>query len=946
MNDTGVVTRIIALAMAASLAAGAFAYGGSGGSQWLAMDTEHFTIVYEAPDQGWANEITAFAEEAYGLVTSYFDSYPERVTVILRGRRAIANAMFTWIPPYVELCVSPPLTATFGSMGTDWLRIEFIHEFTHCVHLMNDDSGAARASAFIGSAYASFGMVGLPAWAVEGITTNLETAFSGAGRGRSTYFEALYKACAVGQEFPRLEEASAAGPYVEPPGRHYAIGYVFVAWLRARFGSGIFASIERERHATGSSFEAAVEKATGESVYALYDRMRLELALKYAEYLAIPGGTIVTPYEPGADWYAPSRFLGASALLAKTEPGRFAGVVRLDVATGEYETVCEGISSATFASSADGASLAWTAAISRSGSVDETATRVFLTDASGSSDATSSPGSYTHPSLSDDGRTLVAIRLDGARSELVTIGDPGTAPRGEAVSVWSRADAIAMFPSVSPDGSSVAFVASTAAGWELVVLALEAGIERRYWIDAAARSSLFEADGPGDRTKASLSGPRWASDGSLLVASDARGSWEGFRLRLEEGVAIPVANDPAGVLLTLEGNGSLWYSAYTHRGFVLKRVDPETGAGVPLDQSPIALGRSEPEAIERGPIGRFAKAAAEAEPAIPARRFIDVPRHVATVAFPAIVEYDGDIAFGFALAHASLFLPLASEVYGGGALAAIAYYPTLGQFDGAASAELKLGGVDVGAYWLRAFGGGEATGFSSADTARIALSIDASEADYRSERAWSAEVGAHAVARASAPYAFPAFDPSVSIAYSGALYAGVSWASRLFLSPEDTIGAYALSATGYGGLLGSIGAYSGGAAAFGISARLPLLGPFGAGLAATASWSSGGPEACRPDPVGFRLPDSGSDWVVSIAASLLAPFSFGTFEFRAHYDVALTANGPVPVDGVLYLASSLMLGYGFQAVRVGIAWSWSPQGGLAHIAFPFVEFTAPFAFDL
>ena len=52
-------------------------------SGWLVTETEHFKIIYEQFSTESVIEITEFCEDVYNSVTSFFNSYPEKIILVI-----------------------------------------------------------------------------------------------------------------------------------------------------------------------------------------------------------------------------------------------------------------------------------------------------------------------------------------------------------------------------------------------------------------------------------------------------------------------------------------------------------------------------------------------------------------------------------------------------------------------------------------------------------------------------------------------------------------------------------------------------------------------------------------------------------------------------------------------------------------------------------------------
>ena len=60
-------------------------------SGWLETETEHFRIIYEEMSVESVIEITNFCEDVYTSVTTFFNSYPEKIVLVIHDRIDTSN---------------------------------------------------------------------------------------------------------------------------------------------------------------------------------------------------------------------------------------------------------------------------------------------------------------------------------------------------------------------------------------------------------------------------------------------------------------------------------------------------------------------------------------------------------------------------------------------------------------------------------------------------------------------------------------------------------------------------------------------------------------------------------------------------------------------------------------------------------------------------------------
>ncbi len=912
---------------------------------WFVAATEHVEIVYSASTADEAAELASFAEEAYARVTGYFDSTPPgKIRVVLSDRSDFPDGYLSGFPRHVFISVNGVSGAENGLPDGNWLELVFTHELTHCVDLYHEDALATKLGTVFGPVISGFTAAGTPPWASEGITTNLETAFGSGGRGRSRFFELFYRAAILEQEYWRLDEASDSGPLATPDGRWYVSGYVFVAYLRNRFGSDVYARIERERHRSFLSFDAAVEKVTGFRADALYDDLRLELARRYADRLALPDGIRVTPRRTAAHYYPPAWIGDGSMILYRRVPDGLAAVVRYDEATGSETVLFEAaVPSFALSASADGTTLAYVAA-EYDGSLGKDATirgdlwrwraPASSTQRAGAPERLTRSGGFAGVALSPDASRIVAVRVEGPGSRIVEVLPDGSyAPlfppdgSGERVTVAE--------PSFSPDGKTVAFAIGGPRGMELGLLDLGTREVTRYAIPAAPVSSLFGVD-PGDPSvdRAAVILPRFDADGSVLFGCDVDGSLAVYRYVPGSDEAILAVEDPVGAYCAVPSPEGLVYGSMSYRGWILKRpgtVAPERRVAVKETDGPAAT--------------RPAFAPPNGD------RFLNAPVPALVTPYPNAIGTADRLEWGAGAAAVFASLPLASPEPDTMAFLAAGWFFAPAQPSFAASLVTRAGPFRLMAVAMRQ-PGYDADGFfalSEAAGGFIVLPL-VETSRYPATRALSVGVGGSFARTTTDADSFPFMETpeDASVSTLGTVSALISFAylkAGVPLSPlrsEQFTASLTFAAAPDADGIDGVSIVAGLVAA-------KTAGPFGFAADADWVWRTGGPRVVTPGLLGFGDSELGSpetfDAQGVAGVSFLAPLGGSALELRAETFAAHDGAWRIAPD--LYLDAGLRVGLPESFLRFGVAFRVDPtlkrELGESDVAY-YVSFRMPFGF--
>lgn len=204
---------------------------------------------------------------------------PPRTHVILADQSELANGSATPLPRNtIFLTSAAPSGSEFIGRSPDWLRLVFIHEFTHIVHLDRAKGWARAGRAVFGRIPLSFPNLFLPTWQIEGLASWQESELTGEGRGHAGDFLLIeHEAARVG----RLEPIDRVnGGLIDWPGGQapYAYGLGFHEYLADRFGA---ATVGRLANATAGRLpffgSTSFRTVYGESLGTLWAAYRSEL---------------------------------------------------------------------------------------------------------------------------------------------------------------------------------------------------------------------------------------------------------------------------------------------------------------------------------------------------------------------------------------------------------------------------------------------------------------------------------------------------------------------------------------------------------------------------------------------------------------------------------------------------------------------------------------------
>ncbi|MBO4859036.1 MAG: hypothetical protein J5527_11045 [Treponema sp.] len=559
---------------------------------WKKAETEHFQFFYEDAMRETAEDYALIADDAWNKIAKIYSPPQDKTNVYIVGRTNTVNAYTFFSPPYIEMFDTPFLDSVF-TFRTDWKKLFFTHELIHIANVNFEDRNKILPKVMGNYAY-SFDLLGVNGWALEGLTTVLETELTEGGRGRSPYWELEYKA-------PTLDNAFISytniGQEEEPPyGQIYVMGYLIMRSIADRWGLDALADIERNRKLLGS-WEDSVKLVTGQYAQDIYRDVRIALMKKYADERKIPEGQIISSRNNKTFYFKPAIIFDDGTLITlRSAPGQRGAVVKLDPSarsgsnylsdtkpeedlnTVFKETILTeyGFSGEDSVTADENMTIYYS---SFEQSMDQRfGTSVELpifkwTKDDGAKQLTKH-GSFDQPSVSRDGKVLVAVNLKGRNTRLVKI-DTET---GAVYSLLEDKNLSFAQPAVNDDGTKIAFLVLD--GHRARVAVMDTAAPDKYTIVANDDEKIFDP-----------TYPVWQKDGKLTFCCNYRGRLEIFEVDVDgkdeaEGKStltpVPVVADPIGATWAYKNEKGIFYASHASSGDVIK-IKPASEWGVVPD---------------------------------------------------------------------------------------------------------------------------------------------------------------------------------------------------------------------------------------------------------------------------------------------------------------------------------------------------------------------------
>jgi hypothetical protein len=196
-------TRVVA-AVLCSLTCTSLAEAAAPRLEWRTVVTPRFRVHYHEGTEALAGQVAGWAEPTLDLLVELLGHHPHvPIHVVITDETDAPNGFAEVLPQNIVTLFAavPHPFSTLGDYG-DFMRLLFIHELTHVVHLDTISGLPAWVNAVLGKQWAP--NLVQPSWFIEGVAVYTESRFTPGGRNRSPYVDMLVRSQILGDQFPDL----------------------------------------------------------------------------------------------------------------------------------------------------------------------------------------------------------------------------------------------------------------------------------------------------------------------------------------------------------------------------------------------------------------------------------------------------------------------------------------------------------------------------------------------------------------------------------------------------------------------------------------------------------------------------------------------------------------------------------------------------------------------
>ncbi len=208
------------------------------------LSTASFDIHFHQAEEALARRLAAIAEQTAADLEPAFGRPHGRVHVILVAQHDFSNGWATPFPfDVIEILAPAPRGDSTIGNTSDWLRLVFVHEYTHILHLDRSRGWFAGLRRVFGRHPVTMPNLFTPAWQIEGLATFEESARTHEGRLHAGDFRSLLDRAATAGSFASLDEASSARIDWPSGTTPYLYGALFHEYLARTYGEAALSKL-------------------------------------------------------------------------------------------------------------------------------------------------------------------------------------------------------------------------------------------------------------------------------------------------------------------------------------------------------------------------------------------------------------------------------------------------------------------------------------------------------------------------------------------------------------------------------------------------------------------------------------------------------------------------------------------------------------------------------
>ncbi len=215
------------------------------------IETDHFVIHFHQGLNDIARRAAFISEDVHRKLSPELKWTPtEKTQIVILDNTDFANGLTTVLPyNAIYIFTVPPLPDMTIGEYDDWLEIVIMHEYAHVLTMDPVRGYSAVMRKIFGKTLPGYDPLSLflslfttppnvfmPYWWLEGMATWAETEFSTMGRGRSSYYDMVFRMSVLEDRIPRIDKFNGDVPYWPDGSIPYMYGLLLERYIAQQYG--------------------------------------------------------------------------------------------------------------------------------------------------------------------------------------------------------------------------------------------------------------------------------------------------------------------------------------------------------------------------------------------------------------------------------------------------------------------------------------------------------------------------------------------------------------------------------------------------------------------------------------------------------------------------------------------------------------------------------------
>jgi len=430
--------------------------------KWRQINASGFQLIYPIEFEHEAQRMANTVSHIFPNIGNSLGRQKTSIPILLQNQGVIANGFVQLGPKKSEFYSTPP--QQFDSQ--DWLNNLAVHELRHVAQF--DKLSAGRLYPFPEQVYLAWFGLSIPTWFFEGDAVSTETSLTKAGRGRQPSWIMPYRTSLLEEKKLSYSKAYFGSEKDITPG-YYQLGYLIASNIRKQYGKEIFETILtdiQKRPFRLYPFSNSLKKFTGKGSHQWFKDTQDSIKKSWLSQKTLTSSATYFPINKPAkintNYYLPVKLEDGRILTLKQSKAETAHFITIEKNGKESNLLHIAYQEQPWFSYANG-KIVWDEVRYDPRYRQRSYSTVCTYDLkTGRTNKLSSKSRLFSPSLSDDGKKIVAVKINLANeSKLVELD----AKNGALLRTFSNPDnLILQTPSYNNTGLLISFISVTEKG--------------------------------------------------------------------------------------------------------------------------------------------------------------------------------------------------------------------------------------------------------------------------------------------------------------------------------------------------------------------------------------------------------------------------------------------------------------------------------------------------